>query len=367
MIKIITINKINKFKQKFHDYFLMKKTLQAFSDVMKNYYVISVGFNEIYYGIKNPKRFKLCILFCIMHWIVAFYHLVWVTSDYIWTKTNGHFLPAKARIGFAGYFILFSYIAVFTTDLILGQINSHLSPFKVFYPLINDIKVVHKLNDRNYKRLAIFIRIMIICMISYGKPIFILLTISWQTLCSILSCQLYWFLYQLFTTPIFINMIMAYVTGTCFVYSYFPYYKLRFDQFNDQIKSIIPNGKGKIINKKIENQLVSLIDEHNQLAIEVNGMNMMLRRTAVAFFITLSLIKIMSLYLMIYMKELLLKILVINVFCAFFFFGFGMSLAFSLQIKSAHQCSKLIYSIINKHKMKLPLRFKVNFLLIKLY
>ena len=353
-------NNMIKFKQKVNEYLLLKNYLKAFSNDMKNYYVISVGFDEIYYGIKNPKRFKLCIILCIMHWICTFYHLIWISSDYIWSKTDEPFLPEKIRIGFAGYFILFFYIAVFTTDLILSDISSHLSPLKVFYPLINDNKQLHKLNDKNYKRLAILSRFVIIIMLNYAKPIFIILTISWQTLCSILSSQFYWLIYQLFTTPIFINMIMAYVTGTCFVYSYFPYYKLRFDQFNDQIKSIIPNGKGKIINKKIENQLVSLIDEHNQLAIEVNGMNMMLRRTAVAFFITLSLIKIMSLYLMIHMKDVLARIFVINVFCAFFFFGFGMSLAFSLQIRSAHQSHKLIHSIVSKQKMRLPLRFKVN-------
>ena len=87
---------------------------------------------------------------------------------------------------------------------------------------------------------------------------------------------------------------MTYATGSCFVYTYFPYYKFRFDQLNNQIKAIILSGEGKFISLKIEKQLVSLIDQHNQLAIEVNRLNMMLRRTATAFFITLSLVKIIS-------------------------------------------------------------------------
>ena len=201
-------------------------------------------------------------------------------------------------------------------------------------------------------------------MLNYAGPIFIFLAVSLESLIAYLSCQLYWLMYEMIMTPIYMSTIMVYPTATCIVYIYFPYYKLRFDQLNDQIKAIIPKGKGKIINFKVEKQLLNLIDQHNQLAIEVNGMNMMIRRTAAAFFITLSIIKIMSLYLMIYQKHLLSRLFVINVFFTFFFFGFGMSLTFSLQIKSAHQSYKLINSIISKQRMRLAFRIKVSYLLI---
>ena len=366
MIKIKISNKIKNFKQKVSEYFLMKNSLQTFSNAMKNYFVISIGFDEIYNGIKKSKRFKMCILVCLINWFGAFYHLIWTSSDYLWSKTNGPFLPDKSRIACLGIVILFFYIGVFKTDLALGEINSNLSPFKVFYPLMDDAKAIHKLTDRNYKKLAILSRIIVIFAINYTASILIFLTILWETIISIKSCQLYWFIYEIIMTPAYVSIVMAYATGGCFVYTYFPYYKFRFDQLNDQIKAIIPNGKGKIINFKIEKQLISLIDEHNQLAMKVNGMNLMIRRTAAAFFITLSLVKIISLYLIIYMNHLLIRIIVINIFFAFFFFGFGMSLAFSLQIKSAHQCYKLIYSIVIKHRMRLSFRLKVSTSFIKL-
>ena len=279
-----------------------------------------------------------------------------MSSNYLWSKT-GLFLPQKARIGCLGMMILLLHNAVFKTDLILSKVNCKICPFKIFYPLMKDAKSIHKLTDRNYKKLAVLSRLIIIFALNYAGPIVIILSISLETLLTISSGQLYWFLYQCFTTPIYINMIMSYATGICLVYVYFPYYKFRFDQLNDQIKSAIPTKI--LINFKIEKQLLNLIRKHNQLALKVNRLNMLLRPTAATFFITLSLIKIISLYLIIYMKHLLIRILVINVFVTFFFFGFGMSLAFSLQIKSAHQSIKLIYSIFSKHKMRLLLRFKV--------
>ena len=341
IIKVKINNKITKFKQKINDYFLLKNSLEAFSNALKKYYVFSVGFDEIYYKARNPKRFKLCILACIMNWIASFYHLIWISSDYLWSKTDGPFLPEKARIGCLGVMILLLHISVFKTDLILGRINCKICPFKIFYPLMKDAKSIHKLTDRNYKKLSVLSLLIIICTLNYAGPLVIILSISLQTLFTISLGQLYWYLYQFFITPIYINMIMSYTTGCCLVYIYFPYYKFRFDQLNDQIKSVIPT---KIfINLKIGKQLINLIRKHNQLALEVNRMNILLGRTAAVFFITLSLIKIISLYLMIHMKHLLLRILVINVFVSFFFFGFGMSLAFSLQIKSAHKSIKLIY------------------------
>ena len=84
----------------------MKTSFKAFSNALKKYFVFSVEFHQIYYGIKNPKRFKLCILVCILNWIACFYHLIWITSDWIWLKTSGLFLPDKIKVTGFGLFIL---------------------------------------------------------------------------------------------------------------------------------------------------------------------------------------------------------------------------------------------------------------------
>lgn len=57
---------ITKFKHKINKYFLMKNSIETFSNTVKKFFILSIKFDHIYYGIYNPKRFILCIIFCIM-------------------------------------------------------------------------------------------------------------------------------------------------------------------------------------------------------------------------------------------------------------------------------------------------------------
>ena len=103
---------------------------------------------------------------------------------------------------------------------------------------------------------------------------------------------------------------------------------MRFDQLHHQIKSIIPNGNWKLIIKRKEILLLDLIHEHNELAVEVNNMSMMMRRTIALTFLNLSLTKIVTLYLMFNTKDLVLKFFAINAFVLYFVFGMLLSYFF---------------------------------------
>ena len=190
-IKIKFNNKLVELKQRLKDYFLMKKCLETLSNAMKDYYVLPKGFDEIYKEINNAKRFKFYILVLIVNWIATFYHLIWITSDYIWSKTDGAFLPDKVKVCLSMIVILHCFASILKTELILGQIKYNLSPLKVIYQLINNDKESHKLTDRNYNRLAILSRIVIIFMLNYAGPIFIFLAVSLESSVAYLSCQLY--------------------------------------------------------------------------------------------------------------------------------------------------------------------------------
>ena len=225
-----------------------------------------------------------------------------------------------------------------------------------------NIKSRHKLTEKNYKRLAILSQIVTVIMLNYASPIFVILTIAIGTSFTYMSWQLYWLFYQIVFTPIYIFAIWTITSFTCIIYLYFPYYKLRFDQINQQIY-VISNGKSNVINLQNEKRLIKLIYEHNQLAIEIKKFNLIFRRLAAAFFITASLIKIMTLFLMINIKHFIAKLIIINAFFLIFFFGFGMSILFSLQIKSAKNCYEIVHSIICKRRIRLPLKFKLaNFI-----
>ena len=142
-------------------------------------------------------------------------------------------------------------------------------------------------------------------------------------------------------------------------YIYFPYFKLRFDQLNDQIKAI-QNRKPKIIFPMRENFLIKLINEHNSLALEVNKFNLLFRKTAAAMFVCLSLSKITTIYLSIYMKHTFTRILMVIGFSYLFLFGFGITCIYSLQINSSKCSYKMIHSVVCRCKMRLRLKLKVS-------
>ena len=55
-------NKITDLKCWIKEYFLLKNSLEHLENFIKTYYVFSIGFNYIYYGNKNMKRFKIFIV-----------------------------------------------------------------------------------------------------------------------------------------------------------------------------------------------------------------------------------------------------------------------------------------------------------------
>ena len=141
---------------------------------------------------------------------------------------------------------------------------------------------------------------------------------------------------------------------------YFSYYKLRYDQLNYQLKSIEQSiRKQKSIFIGRQKIFLELIHVHNSLAIEIQKCNLLLRRTVATMFIGFSLIKIITLYMAIYVKNTLIRILAVNIFVLLFIFGFGISLLYSLQIHSSKSSYKIIHSIVCNCKISIRLRLQV--------
>ena len=68
-------------------------------------------------------------------------------------------------------------IAILKMDWIFGEINYNLSPFKVIYYLMMDLKRKHKLNNKNYKKLAILSRIIQIVLLDCGTILIVVWTL----------------------------------------------------------------------------------------------------------------------------------------------------------------------------------------------
>lgn len=135
------------------------------------------------------------------------------------------------------------FAAFVKTELVLGEITSNLDTFKVFHILTVNSKLLHQLNDKNYKRLAVWARIIIAALINYATPFFSICLPSIFLSIAVLTKQFYWSSHFILFSLTYINTAIILATTATFFYIYFPYYKLRFDQLNQQLKSIIPNRK----------------------------------------------------------------------------------------------------------------------------
>ena len=160
--------KIIRLKSKVNEYLLMKESMNYLMKLLKKFYVISIDFNDIYYGNKNPEQLKICVLICILLWLMTFSGISFVLSDELYSFIDcpcfpGHFRTILLLTGFSSIAIL-----VAKTDIILAEIKSNLNEFKIFYYLMNDIKSEHKLSKANNEKLAVLCRIIQILVMNYG-------------------------------------------------------------------------------------------------------------------------------------------------------------------------------------------------------
>ena len=160
-------------------------------------------------------------------------------------------------------FIAFSslWFVPIKMDLILGQIKSKLSIFKIFYYLINNLQSKHKLTWTNLNRLWILSRIIQIILLDVGMIIIIILNVTIISLTAILSRNWIWIFQSIIYNWGAIIWGFIDCLWMCIVFVIFIYYKFRFDQINQKIKSIIRNGK--VINKIKEKHLIKWINSDN--------------------------------------------------------------------------------------------------------
>ena len=360
MVKDLIIRSFRNVVDKFKRCASMEQSLGHLMEVARDFYVFSIGINEIEEGIKNRKRFKMLILNLIYTLIFTLAVILFSVSNYLYCLLKVDFLPGNFRIILIAASCAFTWILAIKFDMIFAEIQLNLSPLKVFYFLINNIKSKHKLTDLNYNRLAILSLISQLVIADFGCPIPVSNAIGLTVLTGILSRKLIWILLSICFIPYCQLASAAFSTWMSMALNLFAYYKMRFDQIHLAIKSNLQNGKCNIINKRIKKQLINLIDEHKRISNEVHKLNLMLRRSAGFMSITMSTVRIIVLFLVInYKNNIFVNIMLSSVFIILFVFGFGMTYLFSCQITSAHQSQKLIYSILSCCKMRLQFKFKV--------
>ena len=288
------------------------------------------------------------------------WHFLLIISPDLWSLNDNPFIPDHTKECVV-VLILFLLISVFfKTDFLIGNINGNLSTMGLLHILNVNNKSLHQLTDKKYKRLILIWRFAIVIMFNYGSIVFIILAIVIIIFLCVVSKRLMIWIHFILMSPSYFLTIITLTTG-CFGYTYFSYYKLRYDQLKCQIKSIEQSiRKQKRIFIGRQKIFLELIHEQsNWLAIEIEKCNLLLKRTVAMMFIGFSLNKITNIYMAIYIKHTLIRILAINIFVLLFIFGFGISLLYSLQIHSSKSSYKIIHSIVCNCKMSIRLRLQV--------
>ena len=358
-VDVYSENQISNRKQKFKDYFSMENSLGHLMEVAKDFYLVSIGIDDIYNGIKNPKRFRVVILHLICFGFFTVIFNLFMISDYLYSLIKESFLPDNFRVFIIAIALSTIWISVIKIDMILAEIKLNLSPFRVFYFLIKNLKSKHKLIDLNYNRLVILSRLIQLGILDYGGPMAAIMIMGLCVLITILSQKFIWIFICICFLLTAIVGVVSFSFWMCINLIMFSYYKMRFDQIHSSIKSIVSNGN--VIHKRRERQLVNLIEEHKSVSNEIYKLNLMLRRSAGGMSIVLTTVRIMLFHLLInFNNNIFVNILLVTVSCLLFIFGFGLTYLFSRQIKSAHQSDKLIYSILCTFTMRLQYKFKVN-------
>ena len=181
-------DKIKKIKLKLFEHFSLKTSIKTLSNVIRNFYIISKGFDEINYGIENPKRFKVCLFLCITLWLTIVWHLILLIPP-VWSLIDSPFMPDHFKLCVFVVILAFLLAAAEKIDCLGAEIYGYFNTFKVFYNLTQNSRSIHHLTDKNYKYLTIFSRIVITTLLNYGGPILSILINSIIILIAYLSYQ----------------------------------------------------------------------------------------------------------------------------------------------------------------------------------
>ena len=343
-------------KVKILNYILMPQNYSDFIKSSKQFNIVSLGLDEIYFGYSNSKRYIISLINCLCLWItilvMILFYALYDQINQIY-NLNEYFDHSKQTILLIidGLFLA----AMLKTDLIIEERKYNLRCFKIFYYLAHDLKNKHKLNDKQYKILTIFIKISNLGL-KIGTPIYAATVIGLYLSSGIwkesifVNCFALTSLYLFFIT---ISLYTIFIDLT-FIYSF--YYKSLFDQINHSIKSLHEHSNYLVLNTKLLRQ----INEHYYVSNEIAKLNLFIRKSIATFFITSSTIIHIQIYLAIYSNKFIYKLIWSIIGYGFFFLGFGLCYLLSLISKSARQSYNEIFPILIHRKTNLRVKLRVN-------
>ena len=329
--------------------------------IMKTQYS-SVDFTGWYCDEFNLKRYLICLFHLIMLSICLFLGWLFIQIDYFFNLIDNDFLPKNIKLLLAtGIFILMLTIAI-RFDVFMGEWTRIILVYRYFYYLEHDIRLEHGLTKHNYKKLSTLARIVEVVILKGSIPLIGFLLVGSTLFITINSGRIF---LQIIGCPLLIYNILIVVTtltlaGAISIVSIY-YFKLLFDQINNQIKIIYKRSNLQgFIRFNDKKRLISMVKKHESISILVYKSNLMIRRCVSILFINLAFMQIIPLNLLIETDVRLEQIMYLIYLFTSLSYGLGVSLLFSMQINSAHKSWKTIYQILKiKHKSNFYFEWKV--------
>ena len=84
-----------KVKTKIQLHFKVENLVHNLFGLLKISSITSIEIDKIYDVTKNPKRYKICILNCIISWTICLLHFISFTSDYMHSLIKSSYLPVE--------------------------------------------------------------------------------------------------------------------------------------------------------------------------------------------------------------------------------------------------------------------------------
>ena len=351
VIKFIKGKLVNRFLN-------LPEIIDLLFNFMHKHHMISIKLDDIFNEHENINKFGKFMCWCNDGCIWANLLMVIImVSKFKWLFVHPK-LPPELNVFFVLLQVIHFFAAVFRMDLLLSESKDNLRSLKPFYDLKyydkehlkninarmshNEIDI--RLNKSNYKKLSILSGAIHLLFIKQSIPFAMLSFLVVMTMICLITKSLIWMMAMPFFMYTSYNICLGcFVAGT-FFYIILSYYRMLFSQINLEIKQISKSSLRKSLNR-----LPHLIHEHRKISYEIHKMNLALRRSLGALFITGSFGEMLSLYIFINVNHSYIVLLDGFIMFTFVIACLGISTLFSLQVNSAQKSSKFIYSILIKH------------------
>lgn len=161
--------------------------------------------------------------------------------------------------------ILLLQIVIWKTDELQFESRDNLGWLKFLYYLVVNDRSKHKLNNRNFKIIKLFIRLLHFIFIQifdrfpllFTFCVFVVLIFSCSITIIILS-PLYTYMYVFY---VYINLLVGLLLS---IYISMIYYWMRLRQINTQIR---------LFSRQLSRRIIQMIFEHNEISVEIHKLN----------------------------------------------------------------------------------------------